>query len=109
MEFSIEKGAMLMVKSGKRLMTEWMELSNQEKIRTLGEKKTYKYLGMLEADTVKQGEMKEKIFKSVSQENEKATWNQTILQKPNNKRDKYLSCSPRKILGTILEVDMERT
>ena len=26
----------------------------------LGEKETYKYLGMLEADTIKQGEMKEK-------------------------------------------------
>ena len=38
-----------------------MELPNQEKIRTLGEKQTYKYLGILEADTIKQEEMKEKI------------------------------------------------
>ena len=31
------------MKSGKRQMTKGIELSNQEKIRTLGEKETYKY------------------------------------------------------------------
>ena len=41
-------------------MTDRMELPNQEKIRTLGEKETYKYLEILEADTIKQVEMKEK-------------------------------------------------
>ena len=40
-----------------------MELPNQDKSRTLGEKETYKYLGILEADTIKQVEMKEKIEK----------------------------------------------
>ena len=40
-----------------------MELPNQDKLRTLGEKETYKYLGILEADTIKQVEMKEKIQK----------------------------------------------
>ena len=35
-----------------------------DKIRTLGEKKTYKYLGILETDTIKQEEMIEKIKKS---------------------------------------------
>ena len=34
-------------------MMEGIELSNQEKIRMLGEKETYKYLGILEADTIK--------------------------------------------------------
>ena len=48
------------MKSGKRHMTEGIELPNQEKIRTLREKETYKYLGILEADTIKQEEMKEK-------------------------------------------------
>ena len=38
-----------------------MELPNQNKIRTLGEKESYKYLGILEANTLKQMEMKEKI------------------------------------------------
>ena len=32
----------------------------KKKIRTLGEKETYKYLGKLEADTIKHAEMKEK-------------------------------------------------
>ena len=38
-----------------------MELPNQDKIRTLGEKETY--LGNLEADTIKQVKMKGKIQK----------------------------------------------
>ena len=36
---------------------------NQEKIRIFGEKETYKYLGILEEDTIKQVEMKEKKLK----------------------------------------------
>ena len=35
---------MLVMKSGKRHLTDGMELPNQDKIRTLGENKTYKYL-----------------------------------------------------------------
>ena len=34
------------------------------KIRTLGVKETYKYLGILEADTIKQAEMKESFLKN---------------------------------------------
>ena len=59
MEFGREKCAMLVMKSGKRYLTDGMELPNQDKI-TLGEKETYKYYGFLEADTIKQVEMKEK-------------------------------------------------
>ena len=44
-----------------RYMTEGIKLPNQEKIRMLGEKETCKYLGILEADTIKQMEMKEKV------------------------------------------------
>ena len=40
-----------------------MELPNQDKIRTVGENEIYKYLGILEADTIKQVEMEEKIQK----------------------------------------------
>ena len=47
-----------------------MELLNQEKIRTLGEKESYKYLEILEADTIKQMEMKKKLKKSVLGEQE---------------------------------------
>ena len=68
MEFGREKCAMLVMKSSKGHMTDGMELPNQDKIRTLGENETYKYLGILLADTIKQVEMKEKIQK-ISQEN----------------------------------------
>ena len=43
MEIGIEKCAMLVMKSGKRHLTDGMELPNQDKIRTLGENKTHKY------------------------------------------------------------------
>ena len=43
MESGIEKCAMLVMKSGRRHMTEGMELPNQDKIRKLGENETYKY------------------------------------------------------------------
>ena len=59
MEFSIEKCALLVMKSGKR----HLELPNQDKIRTLEENEIYKHLGILEADTIKQVEMKDKIQK----------------------------------------------
>ena len=44
-------------------MTDKMELSNHNKRRTLEENETYKYLGILLADTIKQVEMKDKIRK----------------------------------------------
>ena len=40
-----------------------MELPNQDKIRTIGKKKMYKCLAILEADTIKQVEIKENIKK----------------------------------------------
>ena len=43
MEFGIEKCAMPVMKSGKRHLTDGMELLNRDKIRTLGEKENYKY------------------------------------------------------------------
>ena len=62
MEFGIEKCATLVMKSGKN-PTDGMELLNQDKIRTFREKETYKFLGILEADTIKQVETKEKMKK----------------------------------------------
>ena len=67
MEFGIEKCAILIMKSGKRHLTDEMELPNQNKIRTLGEEETYKYLGSLEADTIKQ-RRKKKLRKNISGE-----------------------------------------
>ena len=63
MEFGIEKCAMLVIKSGKRHITDGMELPNHDKIRTLEENETYKYLRILEADTTKQEQMKDTIRK----------------------------------------------
>ena len=42
MEFVIEECAILVMKSGKRHITDEMEVPNQDKIRTLGENETYK-------------------------------------------------------------------
>ena len=63
MEFGIEKYVMLVMKTSKRHLTDRMELPNQDKIRTLGAMETYNYSGILEADTIKQVEMKEKFKK----------------------------------------------
>ena len=54
MEFSVEKCALLIMKSGKRHTPDRIELPNQDKIRTLGENDAYKCLRILEADTIKQ-------------------------------------------------------
>ena len=51
------------MKRGKRHLTDGMELPNQDKIRMLKEKETYKYLGILEDDNIKQVAMKEEIKK----------------------------------------------
>ena len=48
------------MKSGKQHLTGGMELLNQEKIKTLGEKETYIYLGILEAKVIKYKEIKKK-------------------------------------------------
>ena len=45
------------MKSGKREITEEIELPNQERMRILREKENYKFFGLLEADTIKQEEM----------------------------------------------------
>ena len=63
MEFGMEKCAVLVIKSGKRHLTDGMELPNEDKIWTLSEKETYNYLEILEADTIKQVVMKEKFKK----------------------------------------------
>ena len=71
-EFGIKKFAMLAMKSGKRHFTVGMELPNQNKIRTFGEKESFKYLGIFEAYTIKQVEMKEKNKKEYLRRNRKS-------------------------------------
>ena len=53
------------MKNRKREIAEGLELQSQECVRSLGEKENYKYLGILEADTIKQAKMKEKIKKRI--------------------------------------------
>ena len=50
------------MKSVQRHITEGVELPNQVVIRMLGERETYQYSGILEADTIKQQKMKEKEY-----------------------------------------------
>ena len=69
-EFGIEKCAVLIMKSRKRHLRNEMEQPNQGKIRTLREKETFKYLGVLEADTNKPEKMKKKFRKNISGEAE---------------------------------------
>ena len=64
------------MKRGKQQMMEGMELPNQKKNRTLIENETYKYLGILETDNIKQVGMTENFFnKNLLQENAITTWN----------------------------------
>ena len=65
MEFDIEKYAILII-SGKRQITEGIEQQSQRRIRMLGEKENYKYLGILGVDTIKQAKMMKKNYKRVS-------------------------------------------
>ena len=58
MEFGMEKWVMLIMKNGKRQISEGTELLNREGIKAVGEKEIYKYLWILETDTIKQAEMK---------------------------------------------------
>ena len=59
-QFGIEKCVMLIEKSGKWQITEGIELPNQEKNKTHGEKETYKYFRILELDILKQGNKENK-------------------------------------------------
>ena len=51
------------MKSGKRRLIDGIKLPNQDKIKTLGEKETFKFFGTLEAETIKQVEMEDQIKK----------------------------------------------
>ena len=84
MEFGIEKCAMLVKKSGKRHITDEMELPNQDKIRTLGENETFKYLGILEAGTIKQGGIKDKIQKEYCKRTRKLLFRTLFQNKKTN-------------------------
>ena len=106
MEFGREKYAILVIKSGKRHLTDAMELPNQDKIRTHKETETNKYFGILEVDTIKQFKM-EILKKSISREPKNYSRSNYITRTLS--KNKYLGSPIRKIFGTILEVDQRRT
>ena len=68
-EFGIEKCAMLITKSDKQQTTEGIELPNQEKIKTLGEKETWEYWKRTPSNT-RRWKKKKKRKKSTSGERE---------------------------------------
>ena len=70
MKFGPEKCAILIIRSREILITGGIEQPNQERIRTSGEKETYKYLGLLKVETIRQVVMKEKIKKNISKKRE---------------------------------------
>ena len=93
---------MLIMKSGKRHLTDGMELPNHDKIRTLGEEETYKYLGILEADTIKEVKMKETIRKEYLRRTRK------LLETKLSSR-KHIKGINSQIFGTLSQVDQRRT
>ena len=61
MEFGIENCAVLVLKRGKVVKSEGIKLPDNKKVRLLEENEGYKYLGILQADQIKEKEMKEKV------------------------------------------------
>ena len=93
MNFCIEKCADN--ENRKRQITERVKLSNQKGIWMLGEKETYIYLGILEADTIKLMKIRKKL---------------KFLRRTRKLLEtKHLSCLLCNILGTILKIDEGRT
>ena len=64
---------------GKRYMTKGIEQPNQEKIRTLIENETYKHLGILGTENIKQVDIKKKKDVYLKR-TKKVTWDQIIYQ-----------------------------
>ena len=92
------------MKRGKRHLSEGMELPSPDKIKTLGEKEAYKYLGILEANTIKQVEVKDKTMKEYPRRTRK------ILQIKLSSRNliKVINTWTRWIFGTLLNVDRSK-
>ena len=80
---------------------EGIELLNKESIRTFGEKENYKYLGILEAETIKHIEMKEKICYEFFKRMKK------LLKTKLCCRNLIKGNLPCKIFWTILKIEKE--
>ena len=95
MKFGMEKCDIIIMKKEKRETIEVTELPNRESIRIIGEKENYKYLGILDVDTIKQREMKEKLRKVNHRKTRKlleiklCRWNLKVI---NSKVTIFLRC-----------------
>ena len=78
MEFGIEKCVIVIMRSRTRHVTERIELPNQEIMRTFGEKETYKYSKILEADNIKLAEN----IGSGQHQTSREYWKRTTSNKP---------------------------
>ena len=90
MEFGIEKCAMLIIKSGKRQMMEGIEVSNQERIKTLGEKEILHVLETIGSGHHQTNGDERKNEKRVSQTNEKTSRNQALQQESHQRDNKHV-------------------
>ena len=81
MEFGIEKCAMLVTKSGKRHLTDRIELPNEDKIRTLGKKETITWASWKLTSSNKEMKEEKKNPERIFQENQKAIQDKIMDQK----------------------------
>ena len=65
MEFGVEKYAMLLMEKGKIVKSVGMGLSDGKVIKSLQERESYKYLGILEADKVLEQKMKLNVLRDI--------------------------------------------
>ena len=65
MEFGVEKYAMLLMEKGKIAKSVGMGLSDGKVIKSLQERESYKYLGILEADKVLEQKMKLNVLRDI--------------------------------------------
>ena len=59
---------MLVIKRGKVVESNGIDLPNNETIKSIHEEKGYKYLGVMEANQVLSGQMKERLRKNIREE-----------------------------------------
>ena len=68
-------------------IAEGIELPNQERITALGEKENYKYLGILETDSIKRAKMKIKI--RIDSGERETSWNLALQMHSHQKEISY--------------------
>ena len=66
MEFGIGKCGILVMKRGRYKKSEGIKLPNDQEIKEINVDHGYKYLGILEADGIKDKQMKEKMRKELT-------------------------------------------